>query len=85
MKVSGIQVEILFFLFDHYSVNYFMSPTSIGTHVGGKDYNSASSWASRQCKPMAEAGLLIRSERGKYQLSDEGRRLVLESKEGKAR
>lgn len=88
MTIDSSEIDILLYMLKHDETNLF-SPTELGMHVGRYKYKSASGWANKRLKRLVKDNLVIRlnQPRGKYKLSDRGRRIAREivriRKEGK--
>lgn len=66
MKFTDAEQRILDYLKDRID---FVSPTEIGTEVGGRDkygFRRHSSWASPKCRRLVEKLVLERNEKGWY-------------------
>ena len=55
-------------ILDYLSGRGWVSPTELGENVGGKEYNSSSSWASPKCLALVKSGHVTRNKRGQYKL-----------------
>jgi DNA-binding PadR family transcriptional regulator len=68
--------------YQHAILNYLAAcgeatPTDIGIHAGGKNYNGASGWACPKLRELERAGLVERDDpRSPYRLTAAGRRAL---------
>ena len=65
------QKRVLLYAYKRRLEGKIVSPLHAGIDVGGKSYNSASSWGSRICKQIVKLGLMVRYEGGYYAVISE--------------